>query len=198
MRIDPEITPHDAYIGIQGLLYEAPKRQVYGGDFAYSLQQDLLEISIRIINESKLILENYIDSTHRYTENINSRYNQPSMDLGSRNPVITEEQQLNEIPGSRKVLVFQFSGLLFKMELSPRQLHQLELRAVTKHYWMINKNSNEAHHALEQQYPQNCVQQRTVEDWYDKFENGDFSILDKERMNSNNLIEHTLNSSFCR
>ncbi|KAA6369780.1 MAG: putative mariner transposase C9 mutant [Streblomastix strix] len=69
------------------------------------------------------------------------------------------------------------------MEMSPRQLHQLELRAVTKHYWMINKNSNEAHQALEQQYPQNCAQQRTVEDWYDKFESGDFSILDKKRSN---------------
>ncbi|KAA6362106.1 MAG: hypothetical protein EZS28_042367 [Streblomastix strix] len=96
LRSDPEIQPYDAHVGLLGLIYDAHKRQVYGGNFPYSLQQDLLETSIRINNEGKLILDNYIDNTQRYSSNINKGLNEPYMDLESRQLPITEEQQLNE------------------------------------------------------------------------------------------------------
>ncbi|KAA6363867.1 MAG: hypothetical protein EZS28_040606 [Streblomastix strix] len=97
LRSDPEIQPYDAHVGILGLIYDAHKRQVYGGNFPYSQQQELLETSIRINNEGKLIFDNYIDNTQRYSSNINKGLNEPSMDLGSRSPPIIEEQQRNEL-----------------------------------------------------------------------------------------------------
>ncbi|KAA6389097.1 MAG: hypothetical protein EZS28_015381 [Streblomastix strix] len=38
-----------------------------------------------------------MENAGRYEENINARIDQPSMNLGSRRPVVTEEQQLNEL-----------------------------------------------------------------------------------------------------
>ncbi|KAA6389497.1 MAG: hypothetical protein EZS28_014977 [Streblomastix strix] len=97
MRYDNEIQPIEAKLGVLGIIDDTQKRKIYGGDFPYSLQQQLLETSIRISKEGRLILENYIDSTQRYTQNINKKLDQPTMNLGSKSPPITEEQQRNEL-----------------------------------------------------------------------------------------------------
>ncbi|KAA6364217.1 MAG: hypothetical protein EZS28_040256 [Streblomastix strix] len=97
IRSDSEITQFEAKLGVLGLIDDTQKRKIYGGDFPYGLQQELLETNIRINNEGRLIFDNYIDNTQRYSSNINKGLNEPSMDLGSRSPVITQEQQLNEL-----------------------------------------------------------------------------------------------------
>ncbi|KAA6356243.1 MAG: hypothetical protein EZS28_048230, partial [Streblomastix strix] len=92
-----KISPFEAKLGVFGLIDDTQKRKIYGGDFPYSLQQELLKTSIRVNNEGKLIFDNYIDNTQRYSSNINKGLNEPSMNLGSRSPVFSEEQQLNEL-----------------------------------------------------------------------------------------------------
>ncbi|KAA6365281.1 MAG: hypothetical protein EZS28_039192 [Streblomastix strix] len=97
LRYDDQISPFEAKLGVLGLIDDTQKPKIYGGNFPYSLQQDLLETNIRINNEGKLIFDNYIDNTQRYSSNINKGLNEPSMNLGSRSPVFTQEQQLNEM-----------------------------------------------------------------------------------------------------
>ncbi|KAA6381159.1 MAG: hypothetical protein EZS28_023315 [Streblomastix strix] len=97
VRLDPSIRPVDATAGVLGLKNRAARRIVYGGGFPNSLLQDLYETKLRVNNEGRLIQEKYLENADRYTENINARRDQPSMNLGSRRPVVTEEQQLNEL-----------------------------------------------------------------------------------------------------
>ncbi|KAA6356114.1 MAG: hypothetical protein EZS28_048359, partial [Streblomastix strix] len=97
LRYDNEIAPFEAKLGVLGLIDDTQKPKIYGGNFPYSLQQELLETNIRINNEGKLTFDNYIDNTQRYSSNINKGLDDPSMNLGSRSPVITPEQQLNEL-----------------------------------------------------------------------------------------------------
>ncbi|KAA6316294.1 MAG: hypothetical protein EZS28_055282, partial [Streblomastix strix] len=66
MRYDNEIQPIEAKFGVLGLIDDIAKRKIYGGDFPYSLQQELLETNIRINNEGRLTFDNYIDNTQRY------------------------------------------------------------------------------------------------------------------------------------
>ncbi|KAA6365522.1 MAG: hypothetical protein EZS28_038951 [Streblomastix strix] len=96
-RMDPTITAAEAHGGVFALSDPITRSKIYGGKFSQSLLQDLDETSIRINNEGKLILEKHIDNTQRYTQNINSRIAQGSMNLGSYQPVITPEQQRNEL-----------------------------------------------------------------------------------------------------
>ncbi|KAA6366985.1 MAG: hypothetical protein EZS28_037489 [Streblomastix strix] len=96
LRYDDQISPFEAKLGVLGLIDDTQKPKIYGGNFPYSLQQELLETNIRINNEGRLIFDNYIDNTQRYSSNINKGLDDPSMNLGSRSPVITQEQQLNE------------------------------------------------------------------------------------------------------
>ncbi|KAA6380945.1 MAG: hypothetical protein EZS28_023528 [Streblomastix strix] len=97
IRYDDQISPFEAKLGVLGIIDDTAKRKIYGADFPYSLQQELLETNIRINNEGKLTFDNYIDNTQRYSSNINKGLNEPSMDLGSRSPPITKEQQRNEL-----------------------------------------------------------------------------------------------------
>ncbi|KAA6357440.1 MAG: hypothetical protein EZS28_047033 [Streblomastix strix] len=53
------------------------------------------KFEIRVNNEGKLIQQNYFDNSQRY--NANARLDEASMDLGSRAPVITQEQIENEM-----------------------------------------------------------------------------------------------------
>ncbi|KAA6359093.1 MAG: hypothetical protein EZS28_045380, partial [Streblomastix strix] len=97
MRVDPSIRPVDASAGVLGLTNRKARRIVYGAGFPNSLLQDLYETELRVNNEGRLIQEKYVENAGRYEENINARIDQPSMNLGSRRPVVTEEQQLNEL-----------------------------------------------------------------------------------------------------
>ncbi|KAA6391247.1 MAG: hypothetical protein EZS28_013221 [Streblomastix strix] len=97
MPYDHEIQPIEAKLGVLGIIDDTQKRKIYRGDFPYSLQQELFETSIRINNKDRLIFDNYIDNTWRNSSNINKGLNEPSMDLGSRSPPITEEYQRNEL-----------------------------------------------------------------------------------------------------
>ncbi|KAA6363893.1 MAG: hypothetical protein EZS28_040580 [Streblomastix strix] len=93
----PDILKSRAHLGLIGFIEDIPNRKIYGGDFPYSLQQEFLETNIRINNEGKIKFDNNIDNTKRYTENNNNRLDQPSMNLGSKSPPISEEQQRNEL-----------------------------------------------------------------------------------------------------
>ncbi|KAA6390103.1 MAG: hypothetical protein EZS28_014366, partial [Streblomastix strix] len=97
MRVDPSIRPVDAMAGVLGLTDHKARRLVYRLGFPNSLLQDLYETDLRVNNEGRLIQEKYVENAGRYEENINARIDQPSMNLGSRRPVVTEEQQLNEL-----------------------------------------------------------------------------------------------------
>ncbi|KAA6371639.1 MAG: hypothetical protein EZS28_032834 [Streblomastix strix] len=97
MRVDPTIRPVDAMAGVLGLTDHKARRLVYRPGFPNSLLQDLYETDLRVNNEGRLIQEKYVENAGRYEENINARIDQPSMNLGSHRPVVTEEQQLNEI-----------------------------------------------------------------------------------------------------
>ncbi|KAA6401912.1 MAG: hypothetical protein EZS28_002556 [Streblomastix strix] len=97
MRVDPSIRPVDAMAGVLGLTDHKARRLVYRPGFPNSLLQDLYETDLRVNNEGRLIQEKYVENAGRYEENINARINQSFMDLISCRPVITEEQQLNQL-----------------------------------------------------------------------------------------------------
>ncbi|KAA6358168.1 MAG: hypothetical protein EZS28_046305, partial [Streblomastix strix] len=96
-RMDPLITAAEAHGGVFAISNPAARRRVYTEGFPNSLLQELYETNIRINNEGKLIGEKYMENVQRYDQNINSRLAQASMNLGSRSPVITDEQQLNQL-----------------------------------------------------------------------------------------------------
>ncbi|KAA6394307.1 MAG: hypothetical protein EZS28_010167 [Streblomastix strix] len=79
------------------------RRKIYGGKFPQCLLQELYEANIRINNEGKLILEKHMENAQRYEQNINARIDQPSMNLGSKSPVITEEEQMDKIMNFRSL-----------------------------------------------------------------------------------------------
>ncbi|KAA6365632.1 MAG: hypothetical protein EZS28_038841, partial [Streblomastix strix] len=74
----PDILKIKAKLGVLGLIDDTQKRKIYGEDFPYSLQQELLETNIRINNE------------------------------GSRSLVLLEEQSLNELKNERSPRQKQF------------------------------------------------------------------------------------------
>ncbi|KAA6365349.1 MAG: hypothetical protein EZS28_039126 [Streblomastix strix] len=95
-RLDPSITAAEAHAGVFAISNPAARRRIYTEGFPNSLLQELYETNIRINNEGKLTEEKYMENVRRYDQNINSRLAQASMNLGSNQPVITPEQQLNE------------------------------------------------------------------------------------------------------
>ncbi|KAA6387931.1 MAG: hypothetical protein EZS28_016543 [Streblomastix strix] len=97
MRVDPLIRPVDAMAGVLGLTDHKARRLVYNPGFPSSLLQDLYETQLRVNNEGMLKQEKYMENWRRYEENINARIDQPSMNLDSHRPVVTEEQQLNQL-----------------------------------------------------------------------------------------------------
>ncbi|KAA6322856.1 MAG: hypothetical protein EZS28_054382, partial [Streblomastix strix] len=96
-RMDPTITAAEAHAGVFAISNPAARRRIYTEGFPNSLLQELYETNIRINDEGKLIGQKYMENSQRYDENINKKLSQASMDLGSRSPVITPEQQLNEL-----------------------------------------------------------------------------------------------------
>ncbi|KAA6398810.1 MAG: hypothetical protein EZS28_005665 [Streblomastix strix] len=94
---DSSIRPVDAFAGEYGLKDRKARRIVFGARFPNSLLQDLYETEFRVTREDRLKQEKYVENTGRFEENINVRTDQPSMNLGSRKPIRTEEQQLNDI-----------------------------------------------------------------------------------------------------
>ncbi|KAA6394891.1 MAG: hypothetical protein EZS28_009578 [Streblomastix strix] len=73
------------------------RRQVYTEFFPKSLLSDLYETTFRVNEEGRLMEQKYIENAQSYKDNINARLNQPQMDLGQRGPVVTQEEQLNEL-----------------------------------------------------------------------------------------------------
>ncbi|KAA6378651.1 MAG: hypothetical protein EZS28_025822 [Streblomastix strix] len=59
IRSDPEINLYEAHIGLLGLMYDAPKRQIQGGKFPYSLQQKLLETGSKSLPITEEQQQNY-------------------------------------------------------------------------------------------------------------------------------------------
>ncbi|KAA6380146.1 MAG: hypothetical protein EZS28_024328 [Streblomastix strix] len=104
IRADPSIRPVDAMAGVFELADHNARRFIYNPGFPNSLLQDLFETEVRINNEGKLIQKKYVESAGSYEENINARIDQYSMKKGRQSPVITEEQQLNQLMnyGSRR------------------------------------------------------------------------------------------------
>ncbi|KAA6377506.1 MAG: hypothetical protein EZS28_026966, partial [Streblomastix strix] len=121
LSYDDQIAPIEAKFGVLGLIDDTAKRKIYGGDFPYSLQQELLETNIRINNEGRLTFDNYIDNTQRYSSNINKGLDEPSMNLGSRSPVITQEQQLNELMNEGSYRQRQFLSRQLNDEFANQQ-----------------------------------------------------------------------------
>ncbi|KAA6391661.1 MAG: hypothetical protein EZS28_012814 [Streblomastix strix] len=97
IRAKQSIRPVDAFAGEYGLKDRKARRIVFGARFPNSLLQDLYETEFRVIREGKQKQEKFVESTGRFEENINVRTDQPSMNLGSRKQIRTEEQQLNDI-----------------------------------------------------------------------------------------------------
>ncbi|KAA6365000.1 MAG: hypothetical protein EZS28_039473, partial [Streblomastix strix] len=67
------------------------------------------------------------------------------------------------------------------MSLIEYQLHTAENKAVVKPYWMLGEGVETAFDAIEQQYPENHPTQETVGIWFNKFNSGNFSILNDKR-----------------
>ncbi|KAA6389804.1 MAG: hypothetical protein EZS28_014669 [Streblomastix strix] len=79
---DPEISKHEALVGVLGLTNKTMNRRVYGPLFGEELKAEFFENSIMLNNEGKLITE---------------KLDQPSMDLGRSSPGLSPEQINNEI-----------------------------------------------------------------------------------------------------
>ncbi|KAA6384469.1 MAG: hypothetical protein EZS28_020004 [Streblomastix strix] len=97
MRRIPDLTAKEAELGISAITNLKDRRQVYSELFPQNLLSDLYETTLRITEEGRLMEQKYIENAQSYQDNINARNNQPSMDLGSRSPVITQENQMNEL-----------------------------------------------------------------------------------------------------
>ncbi|KAA6381073.1 MAG: hypothetical protein EZS28_023400 [Streblomastix strix] len=93
----PNITEKEAEIGINAITNLKDRRQVYTELFPQSLLSDLYETKLRVNEQGRLMEEKYIENAQSYDDNINARLDQPSMNLGYRGPVVTQEEQLNEL-----------------------------------------------------------------------------------------------------
>ncbi|KAA6397433.1 MAG: hypothetical protein EZS28_007037 [Streblomastix strix] len=98
---DPEISKHEALVGVLGLTNKIMNRRVYGSLFGEELRAEFFEIIIMINNEGKLITEKFIENSQRYDQNPNARLDQPSMYLGRSSPGLSPVQINNEIMYSR-------------------------------------------------------------------------------------------------
>ncbi|KAA6360815.1 MAG: hypothetical protein EZS28_043658 [Streblomastix strix] len=96
-RIDPQLSPYEALIGTFALTDSKARRNMYGQGFPNSLLQHFYETNIIVNNEGKLVETKQMENTWRFEQNINVRLVEPSMNLGSRSPVVTQEEQLNEM-----------------------------------------------------------------------------------------------------
>ncbi|KAA6354829.1 MAG: hypothetical protein EZS28_049644, partial [Streblomastix strix] len=97
MRRIPNITEKEANIGINAITNIKDRRQVYTELFPQSLLSDLYETKLRVNEQGRLMEQKYIENAQSYDDNINARLDQPSMNLGQRGPVVTQEEQLNEM-----------------------------------------------------------------------------------------------------
>ncbi|KAA6395132.1 MAG: hypothetical protein EZS28_009340 [Streblomastix strix] len=100
IRYDPEISSYKTLVGTFGLISPKAGCQIYRLDFPNSLLEDLYETNIRINNEGRLIQEKYMEIAQRNEENANPRFDQPSTNLRFTGPVVTEEQQMNQLQNS--------------------------------------------------------------------------------------------------
>ncbi|KAA6396471.1 MAG: hypothetical protein EZS28_008000 [Streblomastix strix] len=94
---DPEITPHEALVGIIGLTNKTKNRQVYGPLFGEELRAEFFENAMMLNNEGKLVTEKFIENSQRYDQNPNARLDQPSMQLVRFSPGLSPEYINNEI-----------------------------------------------------------------------------------------------------
>ncbi|KAA6371195.1 MAG: hypothetical protein EZS28_033277 [Streblomastix strix] len=120
-HIDPSITAVEAHAGVFAISNPVARRRIYTEGFPNSLQQDLYETNIRINNEGKLIEEKYMENNQRWDQNVNARSVEPAMNLGSKRPVITEEQQLNEIMNEGSLRQKQFLSRQLDSEFANQQ-----------------------------------------------------------------------------
>ncbi|KAA6376096.1 MAG: hypothetical protein EZS28_028377 [Streblomastix strix] len=100
IRYSPEISRYKTLVGTFGLISPKTGCQIYHLDFPNSLLEDLYETNIRINNEGRIIQEKYMEIAQRNEENTNPRFDQPSTNLGFTGPLVTEEQQMNELQNS--------------------------------------------------------------------------------------------------
>ncbi|KAA6398827.1 MAG: hypothetical protein EZS28_005645 [Streblomastix strix] len=101
---DPEISKHEALVGVLGLTNKTMNRRVYGQLFGEELRAEFFENTIMLNNERKLKIEKFIENSQRYDQNPNARLDQTSMYLGRSSPGLSPEQINNEImySGSQK------------------------------------------------------------------------------------------------
>ncbi|KAA6389636.1 MAG: hypothetical protein EZS28_014839 [Streblomastix strix] len=120
-RMDPSITAAEAHGGVFAISNPAARRRIYTEGFHNSLLQELYETNIRINNEGKLTEEKYMENNQRYDQNINARSVEPAMNLGSKRPVITDVQQLNEIMNEGSPRQKQFLNRQLDSEFANQQ-----------------------------------------------------------------------------
>ncbi|KAA6359243.1 MAG: hypothetical protein EZS28_045230 [Streblomastix strix] len=100
--IDPSITQLEGSAGVIGLTNKTRNREVYGPLFREDLRQEFFENALMLNNEGKLVTQKFIENSQRYNQN--DRLAEPSMQLGSTSPMLSQEQINNEIMnfGSQK------------------------------------------------------------------------------------------------
>ncbi|KAA6396274.1 MAG: hypothetical protein EZS28_008200 [Streblomastix strix] len=124
-RMDPSITAAQAHGGVFAISNPAARRRIYTEEFPNSLLQELYETNIRINNEGKLIGEKYMENSERYDQNINQRQVEPAMNLGSRRPVITDDQA-TDLRQSSVLDHIQLEFTLAQEKLSEAQRQKIE------------------------------------------------------------------------
>ncbi|KAA6364894.1 MAG: hypothetical protein EZS28_039580 [Streblomastix strix] len=97
IRRIPNISPYEAKIGTFAMTDAKTRRQIYTDLFPQSLLSDLYETTFGVNEQGRLMEQKYIENVQSYEGNINARLDQPSMNLGFRGPVVTQEEQLNEL-----------------------------------------------------------------------------------------------------
>jgi hypothetical protein len=88
---------------------------------------------------------------------------------------------INSINCKKNILNLPIRPIKDFMSFSPRQLHDLENRAVIKNFWLNYKSPEEAFESIATAYPDNHPTERTVQNWMDRFDSGRISILDDDR-----------------
>ncbi|KAA6368737.1 MAG: hypothetical protein EZS28_035736 [Streblomastix strix] len=103
-HLDPTITAAEVHAGVFAIDNPAARRRIYGEGYPNYLLQKIYETSIRVNREGKLMEDQYMENNQRYKQNINARQVEAAMNLGSKRPVITEEQQRDQLMNERPLL----------------------------------------------------------------------------------------------
>ena len=59
--------------------------------------------------------------------------------------------------------------------------NKVYLRRILLNYFIQNKSAAEAHRILVETYSYNALSDTTCRDWFRRFKNNDFKLVDKER-----------------